>query len=162
MRKLAVTTLVITLVLVLLAPFGMYLVGLGNIEGRPIPPTSTTNAVENGIELQRALRLKTPIVVRPSNPWIYVGQILDDQGRLFIPDAGTYAASLVARTFNRNHLKNRQMLWWHLSGAALTIWITRNWRTDEIVSAAAETLRCSSPGAQNRQLGDIHRQVCPP
>jgi hypothetical protein len=29
------------------------------------------------------------------------------------------------------------MIWWHLSGAALTIWVTRNWTTDQIVTAAA-------------------------
>jgi len=141
MRKIAAATLAAALLLVLLAPIGLYLAGLSNIEGRPSPPMSTTNVLADGIELQRALRLKTPIVVRPSNPWIYIGEVLGK----FTPDAGTYAAWLVAGEFNRNHLKQHQMLWWHLSGAALTIWVTRNWSSDQIVVAAAEVPRSSTP-----------------
>jgi hypothetical protein len=145
MRKIAAAALAVALLLVLLAPVGLYLVGLSNVEGRPSPPMSTTNVLADGIELQRALRLKTPIVVRPSNPWIYIGEVLDDQWEKFTPDAGTYAAWLVAGEFNRNHLKQHQMVWWHLSGAALTIWVTRNWSSDQIVVAAAEVVRSSTP-----------------
>ena len=34
-----------------------------------------------------------------------------------------------------------KMSYWHLSGAALTIWVSRNWTTDQIVTAAAAIAR---------------------
>jgi heme exporter protein D len=30
------------------------------------------------------------------------------------------------------------MLFWHLSGSALTIWLSRNWTTEQIVCKALE------------------------
>jgi len=33
------------------------------------------------------------------------------------------------------------MLWWHLSGAALTIWLSRNWTDQQITAAAFAALQ---------------------
>ena len=43
------------------------------------------------------------------------------------------------------HLDDRR--YWHLSGAALTIWLTRNWTPTELISKAieVENLKTSSP-----------------
>ena len=53
----------------------------------------------------------------------------------------------VARSYNATHLDDRRMLWWHASGAALTIWLTRNWTQEQILAAAA---RLEAP-ASNQQ-----------
>jgi len=51
------------------------------------------------------------------------------------------AASLVAQHYNARHLADRHSITWHLSGAALTIWITRHWSSDEVLCAAVDALR---------------------
>jgi hypothetical protein len=56
---------------------------------------------------------------------------------------GLNAASFVALHYNARHLKNRRSTWWHLSGAALTIWIARHWTSDQVLSAAAVLVRQS-------------------
>jgi hypothetical protein len=56
-------------------------------------------------------------------------------------DSGSHAVWLIARDYNSKHLKNRKMSFLHLSGAALTIWVSRNWTTDQIVTAAAAIAR---------------------
>jgi hypothetical protein len=43
-------------------------------------------------------------------------------------------------------------MWRQLSGAALMIWISRNWSQDQIVSAAAMEVR-SRPASNNRWRG---------
>jgi hypothetical protein len=67
-----------------------------------------------------------------------------------------YAAWIVARSYNYSHLQHNQALWWHLSGAALTIWITRNWTSDQILSRAAELVKqhemLHSGGVLNKRL----------
>jgi hypothetical protein len=45
-------------------------------------------------------------------------------------DNGSSAVWLIARDYNYKHLKSRKMSYWRLSGAALTIWVSRNWTTD--------------------------------
>jgi hypothetical protein len=47
------------------------------------------------------------------------------------------AVALVAMRYNSAHHRNNRMIWWHLSEMSLTLWLTRNWTTDEIVTAAA-------------------------
>jgi hypothetical protein len=48
---------------------------------------------------------------------------------------------LIVRQYNSSHLKDRRMGMWHLSGAALTIWLTQHWTTDEAVVGAATAAR---------------------
>jgi len=37
------------------------------------------------------------------------------------------------------------MAMWHLSGAALTIWLTRNWTLDELIAKAVELEAPAAP-----------------
>ena len=55
--------------------------------------------------------------------------------------AGTHLAWFVARHHNADHLKDRRMIWWHMSGAALTIWLTCHWSTDQLTAKAHQILR---------------------
>ena len=43
--------------------------------------------------------------------------------------------------FNAEHLKFKRTSWWHFSGAALTIWVTRNWTTDPLMATVAAVER---------------------
>jgi hypothetical protein len=43
--------------------------------------------------------------------------------------------------YNRSHLRDHRMIWGHLSEMSLTIWVTRHWTTDAIVTAAAALAR---------------------
>lgn len=52
------------------------------------------------------------------------------------PGASTRIASVIARSHNAKHLSDRR--YWHLSGAALTIWLTRNWTSAELIARAVE------------------------
>ena len=39
--------------------------------------------------------------------------------------------------------------WWHLSGAALTVWLTRNWSTEQLVAKAREIRRSNRPASNH-------------
>lgn len=134
MRRLLISALVIA-ALIGLAPWVLYGIGLNNIAGRPTPPTvSAASAGDRGV---RSLMSQAPseVLVRPMSPWGYIMAIARGDPRAL--GGGAKAASLVARNYNLSHLKRPQTMWWHLSGAALTIWLTRNWTPDEVLGAAA-------------------------
>lgn len=55
------------------------------------------------------------------------------------PDpAGLRLAWYVARNYNYDHLQDRRMVNWHISGEALTVWLTRHWSSDELLAKALE------------------------
>ena len=120
-----------------IAPWVLYGVGLRNIEGRPVPPVFASLGVEEEIAVARMVRSRSSrISVEPISPWSYLLGIASAD-----PDAlgsGTFAASLVARRYNLTHLETRTTMGWHLSGAALTIWLTRYWTADQVVAAVAQ------------------------
>jgi hypothetical protein len=138
-RKILIGSLLSTLVIVISLPIGLYEIGLMNIDGRPAPPIQTSNAASDGAFLQQAFRKPEPLAIRVLNPWSYAAGFLtnDDPGS----DDGSIAAWVIARDYNESHLRNRRMTFWHLSGAALTIWVSRHWTAEQIVSAAAAITR---------------------
>jgi hypothetical protein len=77
---------------------------------------------------------------RVLNPWTYAASLVT-KNTDFRSDDGSTAAWVIARNYNSSHLKDRRMTFWHLSGAALTIWVSRHWTSDQIVTAAAAITR---------------------
>ena len=138
--KVAVASLLAALLLVLTLPIGLYGLGLSNIEGRPEPPIQTSNLATDMAYLQQAFRRQEPIAIRVLNPWTYAVSLVTLDTDLSSDD-GSIAAWVIARNYNGGHLKNRRMTFWHLSGAALTIWVSRNWTAEQIVTAAAAITR---------------------
>jgi len=125
------------------APVGLYTLGLSNVIGRPSPPASCHPTPTDRALLERTFRMSQPISIEPLSPWAYVKFILEDDSR----DAaagGVAATWLVAQHYNAQHLEDRRSIAWHLSGAALTIWITRHWSSDEVICAAVDRLRQSA------------------
>jgi hypothetical protein len=138
LRK-AVTSLSVIAFLAFGIPFGLYGLGLSNIEGRPTRPIQTKDVAADTALLQRTMRSEAPVAVRVLNPWTFAGELRNAKGRTL--DNGSRAVWIVVGHYNAGHLKNHRMIWWHLSGAALTIWVTRNWTREEIVTAAAAIVR---------------------
>jgi hypothetical protein len=132
----------VLLAIIGLAPLGLYTWGLSNVSGRPSPPAPCHPTLADRALLEHSLRMSQPFTVKPLSPWAYIHFILEDDARN--PAAGGIEATwLVAQYYNTQHLKDRRGIAWHLSGAALTIWITRHWSADEVLCGAVEVTRHS-------------------
>src|SRR5262249_46041747 len=99
--------------------------------------SSSAFAAEDAEVLWRKLRESPPIQVESMSPYSYLLAMVYGGSR-GLP-RGNHLAWVVARSYNTEHLKDR--LWWHPSGAALTIWLTRNWTTDELIAKGIELAR---------------------
>ena len=143
--------------LITLAPPGLYALGLNNVNGRPSPPASCHPTPADRALLERTFRMAQPMTVKPLSPWAYLNFILEDDA--WNPAAGgVEAASFVAQHYNTQHLKDRRAIAWHLSGAALTIWITRHWSGDQVLCAAVDVLRQTPSSRPTRSAPtDIRR-----
>jgi hypothetical protein len=115
-------------------PWLLYTIGLWNISGRPTLPVDLI-ATDEAARLWVELRETGPVRVKPIGPWDYALRFAADHPKM---NAGESAAWFVARSWNIKHLKNHKMIYWHLSGAALTIWLSRNWTTEEILTKVKE------------------------
>jgi hypothetical protein len=152
LRKVAITIVCGAGVLSVGVPMGLYVLGLFNIEGRPQPPTETNRIAADTVLLQQTSRSPAPVAVHVFNPWTYAATLLTEDPKDLRLDDGSHALWLIARDYNSKHLRNRKMSWWHLSGAALMIWVSRNWTTDQIVTAAAAIARSSpNPPSPNQR-----------
>ena len=145
MRRYIFPTLIVIGVVVWLTPWAFYAVGLANVEGRPVAPHVERLAEEDAALLQREFRAGYRASVERMSPWSYVRAFASDDPIQSFDETGVFAASLIAQDYNYTHLRNRRTLWWHLSGAALAIWLTRNWTSDEVLTAAARYVREHPP-----------------
>jgi len=125
--------------IVAVGPLAFYWFGLSNIDGHPVPPARTDNLGADTALLQQDFRNQLPILVHVLNPWTFFGELRAEKAAT--TDNGAHAVWIIVGNYNGRHLRNRKMIWWHLSGAALTIWVTQNWTTDQIVTAAAAIAR---------------------
>ena len=127
--RLTVIVLSVVVSLVALLPGIAYSIGLLRVQGRPTPAT-TANFIAEDIEAAwQRCRDRMPVAVEPMNPWRVAGRFLWGDPRH--NKSGEIAAWQIARAHNSEHPVGT-MGWWHLSGAALTIWITRHWSAEEI------------------------------
>ena len=113
------------------APWLIYRFGLSQIEGRPTAATRTATA-EQRDRLFKQLRMPQPVQIDPISPYTYFLQGTHPKY------ASTRVAWIIARSYNTKHLSDRRMLIWHLSGMALTIWLTRNWTATGLIAKAIE------------------------
>jgi hypothetical protein len=139
LRKFVIFVLILAAMLAVAVPPGLYWLGLNNIDGRPTPPNRLADLGADSLLLQRNLRMQGPIVIHALNPWTFFRETLFEIG-MRSPSAherSMRAVAIIAMRYNSTHLRNHQMIWWHLSEMSMTIWLTRNWTTAEIVTAAA-------------------------
>lgn len=111
-------------------PWLIYWHGLRQIEGRPTAAVHTATA-EQSDRLFKQLKIIQPVQIDPISPYTYFLQGAH-------PNSGTRIAWVIARSYNAKHLGDHRMLIWHLSGMALTIWLTRNWTPTELIAKAVE------------------------
>ena len=116
-------------------PWILYKVGLANIEGRPSLPLNMALTADEAQTLWTEFKEVGPIQVEKLSPWHYVLLMFVDNNK---PKPGEYLAWFVARNYNSAHLHNKRMIYWHLSGASLTIWLTRNWSTEQLLAKVKE------------------------
>ena len=130
----------VILILATLLPGIIYFVGLFNIDGRPaFAQTCQLNSAQKLAlwkELGESAKHANDISVRAMNPWAFAAKF--HFKTMSKRNAGERAAWFVARNHNIKHLGNRRMTWWHISGAALTIWLTRHWTAEELICKANE------------------------
>ena len=155
--RVSIASLLAALIFAVSLPIGLYWFGLSNIEGRPKPPTEVSNIASDIVVLQQEFRSRAPIAVHVLNPWTFAAAFLTERPNDLRLDIGSDAIWVIARTYNYTHLKDRWMSNWHLSGAALSIWLSRNWTTDEIVASAAEIVRHYRPQFDSSSLNQVRR-----
>jgi hypothetical protein len=109
-------------------PWLLYGAGLYAAAGVPEPAPHASVSVQ--LEIWQKAGGRGEPLVTATNPYTYV--YYADKGR---PDV--VVASWVARSYLRHHLGLYGTLRWQLSGAALTIWLTRNWSAEQLLSKAA-------------------------
>lgn len=114
MKKITVTVIALSLFTVIALPWVLYGVGLSFISGRPVAPT---NISENNNKVNLT-------------PYHVIYSLITSSGAYL--ENNSKMAWNIARSYNQNNLEKKKMSYWHLSGAALTIWITRNWSTSQI------------------------------
>ena len=127
--SIALALIATTLTIAAVLPWLLYRIGLGQIDGRPSRATQTVVTTHDLQALRTRLRISQPIRSDPISPYSYLFQGSD-------MSASTRMAWIIARAHNARHLTDHR--YWHLSGAALTIWLTRNWTSDELVAKAVE------------------------
>ena len=147
---LAITTL--GLPVALIGPWLLYELGLANVVGRPSLPNSVPASAAQAQAVWRDLREDGPIEVTPLNPYGYVIAVLSQNE----PSPGAKVAWFVARNHNLANLSNRRMIWWHLSGASLTIWLTRHWSPDQLIAKAHELSPTVQAPSNSALLSDAY------
>jgi hypothetical protein len=97
------------------------------VDGRPVPLPNTASAAQRADAWSKFRGTGSPSIPKLT-PYTY---FTEDN------EAGVRVAWFVARKYLAEHRQTQGMLWWHLSGAALTIWLTRNLSADELLTMAA-------------------------
>lgn len=139
-RTFFVSTVATLLALVLLGPWLLYEIGLRNISGHPSVPAVRQVGSRDAHLVWEELKESGPIRVQPLTPYSYIKSLM--AGELSSPGART--AWYVARDYNADNLHNKEMISWHVSGAALTIWLTCHWNADELLAKAGEIRRAKA------------------
>jgi hypothetical protein len=115
-------------------PPALYWLGLSGIEGRPQKPQQLASAEEQTAVWNRARGEGMPHV-EADNPYSFMASLFFANAQRTPPSQ--LVTWWVARDYLARHKRFEEMGWWHFSGAALAIWLSRNWTSNEILSAAA-------------------------
>jgi hypothetical protein len=124
-------------VLALLSPWLLYEAGLLNVVGRPSMSPVKKIAKTDAIAIWSELKESGPIRIERMTPYSYVKSLIKEEPM----SSGANTAWYVARDYNTSNLRNKKAIWWHVSGAAMTIWLTRHWSADELLAKAGEIHR---------------------
>lgn len=132
-RQLTIIFLCVTTALLLASPLGLYWLGLSGVDGLPQKPFQLVSKEQQALIWKGARGDGTPRI-EPMDPYSFAIALLVKNDPSAPPDQ--LIVWRVASGYLMNHQRHKGMGWWHLSGAALTIWLSRNWTSEEILSAA--------------------------
>jgi len=155
-RRSIVIFLCVTAALVLASPPTLYCLGLSGVDGRPQKPLQLVSNEQQELVWKRARAKGTPRI-DAMNPYSFVITLLTKKDASSPPDQ--LIVWWVASGYLLSHQRYQGMIWWHLSGAALSIWVSRNWTSEEILSAAAVPRLSALERAFNRSTPHIHEIV---
>jgi hypothetical protein len=120
-------------VVIVIGPWGLYWLGLHAVNGVPVPPTSVATEAEiNEIWLKFEGKGQPEVVAISPHDYIY--QLYKEN----INNTGLRLSWQVASSYLISNKKYKGNGWWHLSGAALTIWVSRNWSSEQICTRVLE------------------------
>jgi hypothetical protein len=125
--------------LVLLSPGIVYCIGLWNTKKLPQPETAPTVYSAQELAVWKYLEKTDSVVLEPQNPWTILWYVY----RFPESPRGWRTASLIAM-HNEDQLRNTHMIWQHISGVAMTIWITRHWSAGEVLFESTGLI-CNNP-----------------
>ncbi len=134
--RVSASAVALVLLLALITPMLLYMWGLSNVDGRPQRPTHMATYEEQS-RIWKQAGGDGRFVIQAMNPFGFFGRFLVDSYRA---PAGEHAAYWIARSYLRERRRGQGMAAWHTEVAALTIWITRNWSVEEILTAASEAV----------------------
>ena len=132
-KKIALSSLIAIVVVLVGGPWAIYGLGLHGTVGRPEPPTALA-APERQLavwQLAKGTAEPKPVSLNPYNYLQLAAKPGPSRPALLV-------AWWVASDYNISHQRYPGMGWWHLSGAALTIWLSRNWSIEQLLTKAAE------------------------
>ncbi len=135
-RRLIALTLCFVAALLMALPLGLYWLGLSFVDGFPQKPLQLASREQQALVWNEARGDGLPRI-QAMSPYSVAFTLLGRDYTSASPDQRI--AWRVASSYLITHQRNKGMSWWHLSGAALTIWLTRNWTSEEILSAAAQS-----------------------
>ena len=135
----AIFSMLVIVALFAALPGIVYAIGLAKVHGRPTPADPTLYSQDAIVAAWQQCQEASPISVKASNPWRVAGRLL--LGDPLSTDPGERSAWRIASTHNASHPVGSN-LWWHTSGAALTIWVTRHWSAEEIGATLVRDSLC--------------------
>ena len=135
MRRIVTTALAVMTLLVVISPGIAYLYSLSRINRMPVASQLCTIPEVEKSALWVQMREEGPLVVEPLNPWNVAMEFVFADSERRSP--GQRVAWYVARAHNAQYLSDPN-LQWHFAGAALTIWLTRNWSAEELLCRVSE------------------------
>lgn len=139
MRRHVVIVFVVFLGALAALPWVLYEIGLGNINRLPTLSESPGLTDAETTRLWSQLKEVGPIKVEKLNPYRYVMLLFGSES--YESRAGERLAWFVARNHNAENINDKRSIYWHLSGAALTIWLTRNLSTEQLLTNAQEIMQ---------------------
>lgn len=126
---------VLLVALVAASPWLAYGAGLANVAGTPDAPQARYLTPAELEPLHLRLRKAGALTVPRLSPLDYAMALVDPER---LSSGGVAVARFVAADYVRAHARWRAPAALRLSNGALTVWLTRNWTSDQIVLRATE------------------------
>ena len=129
---------------IIVLPWVVYWYSLSLVEGRPVPAsTQMTTAELRRVWSENEDGLSEEKLDKITPYWFYnflfCGYGLKQCSMKEIKRNSSNMASFVAIWYLRDdHYKGRGMLWWHIAGTSLGIWLQRNWSPEQLAASYIE------------------------